>query len=78
LSCEEAIAFFYTDGLTEARSKDDREFELEGDQEICKSNLTASPIELLGRVFAAIEKFTADCKQWDDMTAAAFHLAAIS
>jgi len=43
-------------------------------QEICKSNLDSSPIELLGRVFAAIEKFTAGCRQWDDMTAAAFRL----
>jgi hypothetical protein len=34
-----------------------------------------SPIELLGRVFGAIEKLTAGCRQWDDMTAAAFHLA---
>jgi phosphoserine phosphatase RsbU/P len=67
--------FFCTDGMTEARSQDDREFELERVPEICKSNLTASPIELLGLVFAAIEKFTAGCKQWDDMTAAAFHLA---
>jgi phosphoserine phosphatase RsbU/P len=66
--------FFCTDGLTEARSGDDREFEVEGVQEICRSNLDASPIELLGRVFAAIEKFTAGCQQWDDMTAAAFRL----
>ena len=68
--------FFCTDGLTEARSKDDREFELEGVQEICRSNLGATPVQLLGRVFAAIEKFTTGCRQWDDMTAAAFHLAA--
>jgi sigma-B regulation protein RsbU (phosphoserine phosphatase) len=70
--------FFCTDGLTEARSNDDREFELEGVQEICRCNSDASPVELLGRVFASIEKFTAGCKQWDDMTAAAFHLAPIS
>jgi sigma-B regulation protein RsbU (phosphoserine phosphatase) len=70
--------FFCTDGLTEARSGDDREFEVAGVQEICRTNLDASPIELLGRVFGAIEKFIAGCRQWDDMTAAAFHLAAES
>lgn len=66
---------FCTDGLTEARNTADLEFEVEGVQEVCRGNLEARPIELLGRVFAAIATFTTGCRQWDDMTAAAFHLS---
>jgi sigma-B regulation protein RsbU (phosphoserine phosphatase) len=64
---------FCTDGLTEARNRDDVEFGVEGLQEICRSRVTASPLDLLEQIFTTMETFTRDCRQWDDMTAAVFH-----
>ncbi len=64
---------FCTDGLTEARNRRGEEFELEGLQEVCKKYREASPLELLGHIFSALEEFTRECKQWDDMTATIFH-----
>ena len=64
---------FCSDGLTDARNTRSEEFGLEGIQELCRRHATETPISLLGRAFAALESFTVDCQQWDDMTAAVFH-----
>jgi serine phosphatase RsbU (regulator of sigma subunit) len=64
---------FCTDGLTEARNLDDQEFGLEGIQEICRHHSSGAPLDLLGRLFYALEDFTRGQPQWDDMTATAFH-----
>jgi len=66
---------FCTDGLTDARSVRDEEFGLEGICEICRRRAGESPLDLLGHLFLGIQSFTANCKQWDDMTAACFHYA---
>jgi hypothetical protein len=42
-------------------------------QEICDAQRFASPSELLGRVFAAVENFSRGREQQDAMAAALFH-----
>jgi phosphoserine phosphatase RsbU/P len=64
---------FCSDGLTEARNLDDQEFSLEGLQEVCRRHSRETPLDLLGHVFSALEEFTRECRQWDDMTATVFH-----
>ncbi len=66
---------FCTDGLTDARDIHDDEFELEGVKDICRRHAQDSPIELLNHLFSAIQDFSKDCLQWDDMTAAVLHFA---
>jgi phosphoserine phosphatase RsbU/P len=65
---------FCTDGITDARNIYDKEFDLHGVQEVCRENQEASAIELLGKLFLAIQSYTSGCRQWDDMTAAVFQL----
>jgi phosphoserine phosphatase RsbU/P len=64
---------FCTDGLTDARNVHDQEFDVAGIQDVCRRHAGKSPIELLGRLFNAIQSFSIYCRQWDDMTAAVFH-----
>ena len=64
---------FCSDGLTEARSSDDQEFGLERLQETCRLHSSDPPLDLLVHIFSAVQEFTRDCRQWDDMTAAVFH-----
>jgi sigma-B regulation protein RsbU (phosphoserine phosphatase) len=64
---------FFTDGLTDARNIHDRDFEVEGLKDGCSRHSGESRVELLGHIFAAIEEFSTNCQQWDDMTAAVFH-----
>lgn len=66
---------FCTDGLTDARAACDQEFGMEGICDVCQRHSGDSPLDLLGSVFRAIQCFTANCKQWDDMTAACLHFA---
>ena len=66
---------FFTDGLTDARNVQDQEFGVEGIRKLCGRPTGEPPLDLLGHLFSAIQEFTADCKQWDDMTAAYFHFA---
>jgi len=66
---------FCTDGLTDARSIHGKEFELEGLKDVCRRHAGDSPIDLLNHVFSAIQEFSKDCRQWDDMTAAVLHFA---
>ncbi|HET7107535.1 MAG TPA: SpoIIE family protein phosphatase [Candidatus Acidoferrum sp.] len=66
---------FFTDGLTDARNSYDQEFGLDAIQDVCRRHAGESPLELLGHLFSAIQEFTTNCRQWDDMTAAYFHFA---
>jgi len=63
---------FLTDGLTDARNVDERDFDIEGVKAVCLQHAGAPPTELLGHLFRAIEKHSAECHQFDDMTAAVF------
>ncbi|HTP68024.1 MAG TPA: SpoIIE family protein phosphatase [Dongiaceae bacterium] len=64
---------FCSDGLTEARNVAEEEFGLEGLEQVCLENLNASPLDLLQHVFSAVQEFSRNTRQWDDMTAAVFH-----
>jgi sigma-B regulation protein RsbU (phosphoserine phosphatase) len=66
---------FCTDGLTDARNISDRDFGIEGIQDVCRRHAGESPLDLLGHLFFTIQDFTTNCKQRDDMTAAYFHFA---
>jgi sigma-B regulation protein RsbU (phosphoserine phosphatase) len=66
---------FCSDGLTDARNLSDEEFGLQGIQQVCRRHPAATPLDLLGHTFTALELFTRHCHQWDDMTAAVFHYA---
>jgi sigma-B regulation protein RsbU (phosphoserine phosphatase) len=66
---------FFTDGLSDARNVLEQEFGVEGIQSVCTRHVGESPLDLLGHLFSAIQIFTASCRQWDDMTAAYFHLS---
>jgi len=66
---------FCSDGLTVARDARDEEFGLEGLERVRLEYLDAAPLELLEHVFSAIDAFSGDTRQWDNMTAAVFHYA---
>ena len=65
--------FFCTHGLTDARNAMEEEFGVERIEEACVRHAGESAVDLLGHVFSGIGKFTAHCRQRDDMTAAVFH-----
>jgi phosphoserine phosphatase RsbU/P len=67
---------FFTDGLTDARSIDGEEFDEARLHKACLEYSTNSPLELLGHIFCAIQKFAADVRQFDDMTATLFQYSA--
>jgi len=65
---------FCTDGLTDATDGFGEQFGMERLQTICATEPPARPEEMLGRLFAAVDSFSAGCEQQDDMAAALFHL----
>ncbi len=67
---------FCTDGITDAFNRNGEQFGIEQLQELCGAESAASPNELLGRVFAAVESFAGGREQHDDMAAALFHFCA--
>ncbi len=67
-------ALFSTDGIPDAFSRKEEQFGIERLQETCDAQQFASPTQLLGRVFAAVENFSRPREQQDDMAAALFHL----
>jgi phosphoserine phosphatase RsbU/P len=64
--------FFCSDGLTDARNLHDQCFGLDGLQEVCRRHAGEVPLDLLGHIFKAIQEFTGDSPQGDDMTATVF------
>jgi len=65
---------FCTDGLTDARNKHEEEFEAEGVMETCLRHQGDAGVALLGHILAAVQEFSRGCRQWDDLTAAVFHV----
>jgi sigma-B regulation protein RsbU (phosphoserine phosphatase) len=64
---------FCTDGITDAFNTEGESFGIERLQTICETGVCRSPTDLLGRIFAAVERFTRGKAQHDDMAAAVFH-----
>lgn len=64
---------FYTDGMTDAVDRDGERFGTELLQTLCSDERAASPAEMLGRIFSAVESFGCGREQYDDMAAALFH-----
>jgi sigma-B regulation protein RsbU (phosphoserine phosphatase) len=66
---------FCTDGLTDATSRDGEQFGMERLHQLCGEAQFDRRAELLQKLFAAVESFSAGCEQKDDMAATLFHLA---
>jgi sigma-B regulation protein RsbU (phosphoserine phosphatase) len=64
---------FCTDGITDAFNQEDESFGIERLRALCEAPECRSPADLLGRIFAAVERFTRGRAQYDDMAAAVFH-----
>jgi sigma-B regulation protein RsbU (phosphoserine phosphatase) len=64
---------FCTDGITDAKDRDGEFFSIERLMAICETVDPAKPGEILGRLFAALQKFSCGSPQHDDMAAALFH-----
>ena len=64
---------FCTDGITDAFDCAGEQFGIERLQGLCDAGPPASPSELRGRVFAAVENFSGGREQHEDMAAALFH-----
>ena len=58
---------FCTDGLTYAHDARDEEFGAEGIPRACSQHAGETLLDPLGHIFRAIEEFTRDCRQWDDI-----------
>jgi len=67
---------FCTDGLADATDKLGEQFGMERLHLICSAEPLDQPEELLGRLFAAVDSFSAGCEQQDDMAAALLRLSA--
>lgn len=62
------IAVLYTDGMTECRNKDNKEFNERQFIRLIRKNSGCSAKVLLNRVFKELELFTRGAEQMDDMT----------
>ncbi len=62
------IAVLYTDGITECRNEDNKEFGERRFVNLIKKNSKCSAKELLDRVFKELDQFTRGVEQMDDMT----------
>ena len=67
LSINEKI-FCYTDGVTEAYSKEDEQFGDKRLYDILQNNRTLSPKELIKKVYSSLQEFCRDAEQSDDIT----------
>lgn len=66
---------FCTDGLTDATSRNGEQFGIERLHQLCGEARFDGRAELLQKLFATVESFSAGCEQKDDMAATLFHLA---
>jgi sigma-B regulation protein RsbU (phosphoserine phosphatase) len=64
---------FCTDGITDAFAGNGEQFGTERLQDLCETRKFATPTELLGGIFSAVESFARGREQHDDMAAALFH-----
>ena len=65
--------FFCTDGIVDAFNTEGESFGIGRIQAICEAGVCDSPVELLGQVFTAVDRFTYGRSQHDDTAAAVFH-----
>jgi phosphoserine phosphatase RsbU/P len=63
-----------SDGIIEAQNARYDDFGIDRLMTVCNENSSASPTELLGRIFSAVHEFTDVIRQHDDMAAVIFHL----
>lgn len=66
---------FCTDGITDSMNGEGESFGTDQLLDICRTHLTASPMELLRAIFSAVERYSRGCDQHDDMAAAVFYCA---
>ncbi len=62
------ITLLYTDGITESRNKENKEFEEERLVKLLKKNAKLSATDLAKQIQKEVETFTADTEQMDDQT----------
>ena len=62
------IAVLFTDGITECRNEDNREFDEQRFINLIKKNSKCSAKGLLDRIFKELDLFTKGTEQMDDMT----------
>ena len=62
------IGVFFTDGITESRNKDNKEFNEDRLIKLLQKNSKLSAQKLLEKVNQEVEKFTAGAERMDDMT----------
>jgi sigma-B regulation protein RsbU (phosphoserine phosphatase) len=62
------IALLFTDGITESRNKENKEFEEEKLVKLLKKNTKLSALDLAKQIQKEVETFTADTEQMDDQT----------
>lgn len=62
------LAFFYTDGVTEAMNEEGEEFGVERLQEVFAANPPSDPQAANEAVFSAVNEFAGDTPQSDDIT----------
>jgi len=61
-------AVLFTDGITESRNKDNKDFTEERLIKLLQKNVKLSAQKLLDKVSDEVEKFTAGAERMDDMT----------
>ncbi len=62
------VLLLYSDGVTDACTKDEQEFGVERTVECLRVNTHLPANEILGRAFEAIDEFAAGAPQFDDIT----------
>jgi sigma-B regulation protein RsbU (phosphoserine phosphatase) len=62
------IFVLYSDGITEAINKNEKEFGEPGLISVIEKNRNASAQELTDKIIDAVKEHTGDCIQYDDMT----------
>jgi len=61
-------AVLFTDGITESRNKDNKDFTEERLIKLLQKNVKLSAQKLLDKISDEVEKFTAGAERMDDMT----------
>ena len=69
----DSTLFLYTDGLTEAKNSQHKQFGLERVKEVLRHNNNPSPKEMLEKMTMAVHTFVKDAEQSDDLTMMAIH-----
>lgn len=62
------MAILYTDGITESRSKDNKEFDEKGLIKLIRKHAKLQAPKILKKVYEELDSFTAGAERMDDMT----------